>query len=401
MYLFRTVGALKLAGLLVVLVLGMAWPLAVYAAGPATDGPQLQSNPMTGAIDVQRGSVAAQVAFERAELALNAKLTDAGPEGRFSIATPFPFVATVTAANGNVDAQVCGVVGSQAASIGGGLGSGLRIEFRNADTDPAACAPPTSSVAALTMAPNIVVAQATPAAIDSGLGDSLAIGLRRLIVLAIISGLLFVFIPGLWTPVGVTAQTAPWSRLGLGLCLVIALPVIGILVFMLGLSLGVWWFGLLLLLAFVCVLAAGITLSGVIAGAWLSQRIRSPRVPPIAAVAIGLIALIVLGLLPSIGALVTVLATMYGAGALILLPRAVAAQPAAPVQPLETSAAADGAVVALPPQEPLPVAGESQTNGVPSAMEPAPSTSEPQTKGMPSQTEPEPEPKPEPTTGAA
>jgi hypothetical protein len=337
---------------------------------------------MTGAIDLQRGGIDAQVAFERANVALNAKLTDNGPEGTFSVATPFPFTATVNAVSGNVDAALCGMLGSQGARVSGGLGSGLHIQFLDADADPNACTPPTT---ALTMAP-IILAQAAPPA-DTGFGNNLTVGLRRLLVLAIISGLLFVFIPGLWTPVGATARTAPWSRLGLGLCLLIALPVVGVLLFMVGLSLGLWWFGLLVLLVFVCILAAGVTLTGVVAGAWLLQRIRDPRVPPIAAVAVGLLALTVLGLLPTVGAAVTVLAMIYGAGALLLLPRAVQT----PAPALQPAAVVNGAVVPMPPPpepvsappppEPVPaapppqpelvqVADESQTNGVPAATEP-------------------------------
>src|SRR5215831_15156723 len=96
----------SLAVLLVVLV-AMAAPVAGHAAGPATEAPALQPfNPMTGAIDLQRGGIDAQVAFERANVALNAKLTDNGPEGTFSVATAFPFTATVTAASGNVETQL-------------------------------------------------------------------------------------------------------------------------------------------------------------------------------------------------------------------------------------------------------------------------------------------------------
>src|SRR5262249_45447799 len=58
------------AMLLVVLV-GTAWPLVVHAAGPATSAPELLPvNPMTGAIDMQRGGIDAKVAFERADIAL-------------------------------------------------------------------------------------------------------------------------------------------------------------------------------------------------------------------------------------------------------------------------------------------------------------------------------------------
>src|SRR5690348_4737665 len=111
----------------------MLWPVVLHAAGPATNASDLQpSSSMSRAIDLQRGGIDAQVAYERANVALNAKLTDDGPEGTLSVATPFPFTATVNASRGNVDASLCGMVGSQGARVSGGLGSGLHVQFLDA-----------------------------------------------------------------------------------------------------------------------------------------------------------------------------------------------------------------------------------------------------------------------------
>jgi hypothetical protein len=131
--------------------------------------------------------------------------------------------------------------------------------------------------------------------------------------------------------------------------LVITVPVIGVLVFIMGLSVGLWWFGLLVLAAYACLLAISLAVAGLVLGVSLVQRIREPHIPWLVALAAGLLVLTVLGLLPSVGALVNVVAVVYGMGALLLLPRQ--RQEDGRIVPLVSS---PGAEAALPEEASVP-----------------------------------------------
>jgi hypothetical protein len=216
---------------------------------------------------------------------------------------------------------MCGVFGSQAVTVNAVRGSGVNIELHNADDDSSACTLPNTAIAGLTMAPLVSAAQASQGSAAVTAQDTLLDALRRLLILALISWLLFLFAPGLSAPLLTAARSRPWSRLGLGLCALVTVPVLGVVIFLVGLSLDLWWLGLLVLMFFAALLAVSMATSGLVLGAWLVQWIRGTRVPAVAAFGAGLLVLTLLGLLPTIGALVNVLAFAYGAGALMLLAR--------------------------------------------------------------------------------
>jgi hypothetical protein len=83
---------LNLASILLV-VLSVAWPVAVPAAGAADHAVALQSaqaasqvDSLTGAIVAQAGSLNGQVTLGRDSAAVNAQLADTGPEGQRPLA---------------------------------------------------------------------------------------------------------------------------------------------------------------------------------------------------------------------------------------------------------------------------------------------------------------------------
>jgi hypothetical protein len=103
-------------------------------------------------------------------------------------------------------------------------------------------------------------------------------------------------------------------------------------------------------LAFAFLLDLSFAMAGLVLGAWLLQRFfqPQPRVPEAAFFGLGLLVLILLGLLPWVGALINLLALIYGAGAVLLLPRTRQPEPAVTrlaEEPLTVTAAADGEVV--------------------------------------------------------
>ena len=96
---------------------------------------------------------------------------------------------------------------------------------------------------------------------------------------------------------------------------------LAIALFVAGLGAGFWWFGLMLLALYGCLLPMGLAMAGMVVGVALLERIRQPFTPVAAPVVAGIVLLAVLGQVPAIGALVNVLALIYGLGALMLAPR--------------------------------------------------------------------------------
>jgi hypothetical protein len=172
------------------------------------------------------------------------------------------------------------------------------------------------------MAPLTFAAQTTPPDESNGIAALGSNALQRFIVLVIVSGLVFLFAPRMRPALDEAARAKPWSRLGLGLGVLVILPVLGVCTFVVGLSLGLWWLGVLLLMLFASVLALSVALSGLVLGAWLLHMVHDSRLPPVVGFGVGLLLVTVLGLLPGIGSLVNLVAVVYGAGVLLLLPRA-------------------------------------------------------------------------------
>jgi hypothetical protein len=282
----------------------------------ALQAPPLET--LSGSIDLQRNALNGQVSLGRGSVSLGARLTDGAPEGQFNFGIPALFSIAMSTGNGVVQSTLCGVIGPQEITLTAAQGSGVHVDFHNAADDPTACTP---APAGPIMAPNIDAVQAGPPPdAESVQQDGPELG-RRLVVLGLTAGLLFLFAPRISAPLTVTARRAPWSRLGLGLCATIALPVTGVSIFVFGLTLGLWWLGLLVLVGFVSLLLLSMTMSGLVLGAWLRQTLPHSRMPEAAFFAVGLLAMILLGLLPWVGALINVAALIYGAGVLLLLPR--------------------------------------------------------------------------------
>jgi hypothetical protein len=361
-----------------VVLMSLAGSQPVFAAGP-----NLVSDTMSGAINVQRGALDAQVMLNRGSLALNANLTDNGPEGQFTLSVPGTFSLVLSSSNGSIQSAVCGVVGGQQLSASGGPGSGLHLQFSGTDGSTTACSPPSAAfVEPLTMGPMQQFAQAQSTADAAAIQQDTLDGLRRLLILVLVGGLLFVFVPHLAGPLRATAQATPWSRLGLGLCLAIALPVLGVAIFIVGLPLGLWWLGLLVLMADAFLIALSLTVAGLVLGAYFMERVGSDRVPPLVWFGAGLVVLIVLTELPVIGGIVALLGHIYGMGALVLLPRARAAEPVAtaPVaaEPVAASAAtAEATAPVTPPPAASTPAAEPVAAPSGSAPESAPNAAEP------------------------
>jgi hypothetical protein len=360
--------------LLVLVMVGTVWPAVVQAAGvgqQATPTPAaVPGQAPSGSIDARAGSLNGQVALGRGSASLNASLTDTGPQGELSLSAPGRFAASASVANDAIESAATVCFGAQQITVAARRGGGIHLQLQPAPADDGGCTLPSAAQPALTMGPMLGLAQA---ASESGAGftDGLLEAARRFVVLAVVSGLLWLLVPAIPGSVGVAARSVPWSRLGVGLCLAITIPIVGILIFVIGLPLGIWWMGLLVLAFYACVLAVSFALTGLVIGAWLGDRVPGQQIPRAAAFAVGLLVLTILGLLPGVGALVNVVAVVYGVGALVLAPRAhgapaSAALPAtAPVEPALAAVADAPAAVPQPtPQAELPTVGPAETEPV-------------------------------------
>ena len=282
--------------------------------------PNLES--MAGSLDLQRGSLSGQLSLQRGNLAVQASLPETGLEGQLALVVPSQFGLTLGTSSGAVsNFSVCTVIGPQEVTVNGARGGGLHLEFRNPQGDPSACVPAAATASEATfMAPEIF-AQASPTDATSEASSDVQDMLRHFVVMVLLSLAMWLFAPDLPASVAATARIKPWSRLGIGLSLLIALPVVGVATFVVGLPVGLWWLGLLLLMIFACIFAVSLAMTGLIMGAWLLQAPRGRGIPKLAGLGVGLLLLSALGVLPTIGSLVNVVAAVYGAGAVAMLPR--------------------------------------------------------------------------------
>jgi hypothetical protein len=106
-------------------------------------------------------------------------------------------------------------------------------------------------------------------------------------------------------------------------------------------------------------LALSMAVSGLVLGTWLRERSRQPRIPALVALVVGLAVITFLGLLPTVGPIVNVVALAYGAGALMMLPRSnqSARTPPAAAAPLDSTAQAEPVPITSAGETPVAVAG--------------------------------------------
>ncbi|TMC76662.1 MAG: hypothetical protein E6J15_05165, partial [Chloroflexi bacterium] len=137
--------------------------------------------------------------------------------------------------------------------------------------------------------------------------------LKGLIGLLILGILVVFFFPGFSRRAGEALVRSPWLTLGIGALVLIGLPILSIVFFVVGALIGGWWIGLVVLAVFGVVLALSIPVAAVgVGGALL--RIAQRPVPVWLALFIGLVALLLVALIPILGGLVIFCALLFGMG---------------------------------------------------------------------------------------
>ena len=142
--------------------------------------------------------------------------------------------------------------------------------------------------------------------------------LRALIGIAAL-GLLFVFfLPRLSVRSIDTLRAQPFASLGIGAVILIATPIIALIIFIIGLLIGGWWLGLLLIPFWLLALALGWVVSGFLLGRVIFAQLGWGRYHDALALLAGLLILAVVTIVPFIGWLIGLAAFVFGVGALAL-----------------------------------------------------------------------------------
>jgi len=138
--------------------------------------------------------------------------------------------------------------------------------------------------------------------------------LKGLIGLLILGILVVFFFPGFSRRAGEVLVHSPWLTLAVGALALIGLPILSIVFFAVGALIGGWWIGFVVLALFVVVLALSIPVAAVGVGGALLRVARRP-VPVWLALFMGLVALLLVALIPILGGIVIFCALLFGMGA--------------------------------------------------------------------------------------
>lgn len=159
----------------------------------------------------------------------------------------------------------------------------------------------------------------TPVDRSGGAGSGFLGWLRALVGILALGLLLIFLLPGVSTRAIDTERAQPWTSLGIGAAILVITPIVALLVFIVGIFLGFWWLGLLLIPLWILALAIGYVVSGFLLGRLIFAQLGWGRYHDALALLAGLFALAVVGIIPVIGWLVGLVALILGAGALALV----------------------------------------------------------------------------------
>jgi cytoskeletal protein CcmA (bactofilin family) len=137
---------------------------------------------------------------------------------------------------------------------------------------------------------------------------------KGLIGLLILGILVVFFFPGFSRRAGEALVRSPWMSLAVGALVLIGLPILAIVFFAVGVLIGGWWIGLVVLAVYGVLLALSIPIAGVGVGGAILRMTQRP-VPVWLALLIGLVVLLLVALIPILGPLVFSIACLFGIGA--------------------------------------------------------------------------------------
>ena len=111
---------------------------------------------------------------------------------------------------------------------------------------------------------------------------------------------------------------APWKSLGIGVAFVVGVPFAAAMIFAVGVLIGGWWIGLLVLAVYAMALLLAFPVVGLYVGGWLLERFGKAGPPLVLALLVGLALVLLVGQVPILGGLVVLATLLFGTGAILL-----------------------------------------------------------------------------------
>ena len=151
-----------------------------------------------------------------------------------------------------------------------------------------------------------------------GAGNGVVGWLQGLIGIFALGLLLILLLPGLSTRASDTEQAQPWASLGIGAAISIITPIVALIVFIVGIFIGGWWLGLLLIPIWILALAVGYVVSGFLLGRLIFAQLGWSQYHDALKLLGGLLVLSIVAIIPVLGWLVGLAALVFGTGALAI-----------------------------------------------------------------------------------
>jgi cytoskeletal protein CcmA (bactofilin family) len=163
---------------------------------------------------------------------------------------------------------------------------------------------------------------ATPEPTAPGMTDrviSAVVGWLQALVAMLLVGLIFVLLfPTFGRRSANAIWTAPWPSVGIGVALVLGVPMLAVLVLVIGIFIGGWWLAPIILGVYAAALVLGYAVSALLVGQSLAVQVGQRGWHLAAHQAVGLIVLLLAGAAPFVGWIVSLAAAVVGLGALAL-----------------------------------------------------------------------------------
>ena len=158
----------------------------------------------------------------------------------------------------------------------------------------------------------------TPTGRGGGAGNAVVGWLQGLVGIFALGLLLILLLPALSTRAIDTERAQPWASLGIGAAIGIITPIVALIVFIVGIFIGGWWLGLLLVPIWILALAVGYVVSGFLLGRLIFAQLGWGQYHDALKLLGGLLVLSIVVIIPVLGWLVGLAALLFGTGALAL-----------------------------------------------------------------------------------
>jgi cytoskeletal protein CcmA (bactofilin family) len=152
----------------------------------------------------------------------------------------------------------------------------------------------------------------------SRFGTGAVAWLQTLVGMSLFGLLLVLVFPGIATRSTQILAENPWASLGIGFAVLLGVPIAALLLFGVGLAIGGWWIGPLLLALYLGALPVGYTMAGLLVGHAVMQKAGRSQSAIGWHLLAGLVLFGLVGLVPILGGLVLFAALLFGLGASVL-----------------------------------------------------------------------------------